>query len=358
MGILRQLSGQLFNVSVCSIIGCGTVAAQSTPSEFAELSFQALLDTEIDDGLSGKSSMRRWSVAVQFKAVEFDGYRQNETDLPLKAVLYTGGDTPRTNRNFPIVPTVINQYAQIVQLGYQYADNVKLALQLPLIKQTTDHISTVPGYNEFEIASQGMGDMVITAGYMLNDSASARVWLNAGVSLPTGSIDEAGDTPRAPGDQQLPYTMQLGSGTYDFPLELSYQTKGQHSIALALSAMLRTGANDRHYRLGNNYELSAKYSYRASPRITVFGGAELSHADAIHGQDNDIVLDAPFPYPASITNPALYGGQKITVMAGLTYKALDWLNISLDGGKPLYQNLNGPQPKEVWRTSLQLSASF
>jgi hypothetical protein len=36
--------------------------------------------------------------------------------------------------------------------------------------------------------------------------------------LPTGSIDEVGDTPRNGSGtlERLPYTMQLGSGTYDF----------------------------------------------------------------------------------------------------------------------------------------------
>ena len=44
------------------------------------------------------------------------------------------------------------------------------------------------------------------------------VWkVGAGVSLPTGSIDEEGDTPRAPGDQQLPYTMQLGFRNLGLP---------------------------------------------------------------------------------------------------------------------------------------------
>ena len=66
--------------------------------------------------------------------------------------------------------------------------------------------------------------------------------------MPTGSIDEEGDTPRAPGSQQLPYTMQLGSGTWDFPLFLSFRKyEARWDWGMDASYTLRTCSNDRDY---------------------------------------------------------------------------------------------------------------
>jgi hypothetical protein len=50
----------------------------------------------------------------------------------------------RTNKNFPIVRTVIAQRAHIFSLGYQYSDTLSFHIALPLIKQATDHISSIP----------------------------------------------------------------------------------------------------------------------------------------------------------------------------------------------------------------------
>jgi hypothetical protein len=35
--------------------------------------------------------------------------------------------------------------------------------QLPFVMQSTDHISIVPGYDAFNISSEGIGDMAIVA---------------------------------------------------------------------------------------------------------------------------------------------------------------------------------------------------
>ncbi|MDO6566101.1 hypothetical protein Q4561_03440 [Alteromonas sp. 1_MG-2023] len=334
------------------------VLAQSTPSEFAELSFQALLDVDINEQDTELSSPNRWSFAVQFKAAEFDGYKIDDSDVSLDDVLFSPGDEPRTEANFPVVPTVIDQYAQIVQLGYQVNNRLKLGIQVPFIHQETDHISAVPGYDNFIITSTGLGDIALSVSYSLKDNIDYSWWVTAGVSLPTGSIDEEGDTPRDSGDQQLPYTMQLGSGTYDFPLEVSYQNKGEHSFSVSLSAMLRTGTNDRNYRLGNNYKLSGKYNFPLSQTTVLFTGAAYSYSDSIHGQDDEITVGGDYPYPASITNPNLYGGEKVSLSGGISFVPIDWLKVIADVSKPVYQNLNGPQPQELWRAGLQFSVLY
>ncbi|CAD5272690.1 conserved exported hypothetical protein [Alteromonas sp. 38] len=332
--------------------------AQSTPSEFAELSFQALLDIDINENDTQQFSANKWSFSVQLKAAEFDGYKIDDSDISLDDVLFSPGEEPRTTNNFPVVPTIIDQYAKIVQLGYQVNEGLKLGIQVPFIHQETDHISVVPGYEHFVISSSGMGDIALSASYALEDNSDFSWWVTAGISLPTGSIDEQGDTPRDAGNQQLPYTMQLGSGTYDFPVEVSYQNKGEHAFTITLSAMLRTGTNDRNYRLGNNYKLSGKYNFPLSQSTALFTGVAFGYSESIHGQDDEITIGGNNPYPASITNPDLYGGEKVSVFGGISFVPIDWLKVVADVSKPVYQNLNGPQPQELWRAGLQLSVLY
>ena len=332
--------------------------AQSTPSEFAELSFQALLDIDINESDSEQSSPNKWSFAVQLKAAEFDGYKVNDSDVSLDDVLFSFGQETRTSSNFPVVPTIIKQHAKIVQLGYQVNERLKLGIQVPFIHQQTDHISVVPGYEHFVISSSGLGDIALSASYALEDNSEFSWWVTAGLSLPTGSIDEQGDTPRDAGDQQLPYTMQLGSGTYDFPIEVSYQNKGEHAFTVTLSAMLRTGTNDRNYRLGNNYKLSGKYNFPLSQSTALFTGAAFGYSESIHGQDDEITIGGNYSYPASITNPNLYGGKRVSIIGGISFIPIHWLKVVADISKPVYQNLNGPQPQELWRAGLQFSMLY
>jgi hypothetical protein len=68
-----------------------------------------------------------------------------------------------------------------------------------------------------------------------------------------------------------------------------------------------------------------------------------------------LLVNAPIPYPASITNPELYGGKKASLGLGLTWKLSEAYRLSLEVSKPLYQHLNGPQPKEQWRNALSIS---
>lgn len=354
---LRTLLALAMMPPIVSLLMTEKAGAQSTPSEFAELSLLELFEQTIDDtDSSGPKSP--WTFAYQYRFAEFDGYLDGTKSLGLQDVLWNGPGEQRTAKNFPVVPTRITQSVHTVGVGYQLDDNWQLYLSAPYIRQESDHISIVRDYDFFVIESHGFGDTSVSASYSWNDTAEHNWQFSFGVTLPTGSIDEEGDTPRAPGDQQLPYTMQLGSGTYDIPLELSYQHSGLQNFDLRLAANIRTGRNDRNYRLGNNYTLSGRYQFDLSPTVKPFAGVNLQYSESIHGQDDDLLVNAPFPYPASITNPDLYGGTKVNVRLGLLWQFSQAYRLNIEAGKPVYQDLNGPQPKERWRSSIQISRAF
>ncbi len=325
--------------------------AQSTPSEFAQMSLQELFNQSIYDTEIQQSQASPWTLNYQYKTAIFEGYLDGTKSLSFNDV--KGPPSNGSGKTFPVVPTTITQTAHIYSLGYQFNEQWQGHLSVPYIKQSTDHLSLVPGYSTFTINTDGIGDAVMSASYALNSES----WLlSLGLSLPTGSIDEKGDTPRGPGNQQVPYTMQLGSGTYDFPVELSYQNSSAPNLSLRASATIRTGTNDRDYRLGNNYSLSGRYKVDLSSRLQGYVGLAGQYSDSIHGQDDSLLAGDPATlYPASITNPDLYGGKKISASLGLLWKITKDYQLNIALGKPIYQNLNGPQPKEKWRSSFYIS---
>lgn len=333
-------------------IGC---FAQTNPTEFAEMSLQDLLETSIDISTAQSPAQSGWHIAYRHKLVEFDGYLDGDRELGLTEVRWDGQPESRTSKNFPIVPTRIRQQAHIVNVGYQYSDDLRLHLSLPYIRQETDHVSIVPGYEDFMIATEGLGDTQVSASYKFVNAPQQHWWFSVGLSVPTGSIDEQGDTPRAPGNQQLPYTMQLGSGTFDVPVELGIQLSENRNLSLKLGATIRTGKNDRQYRLGNNYVIGGSYTFELSQDLKALIGAEFEYRQAIHGGDDSLLVSGVNPHPASLTNPNNYGGRKLCVGARLSWVIASQIHMIADYGKPVYQQLNGPQLEESWRSGIQFS---
>jgi hypothetical protein len=354
----QRVMPTLTRSTLLAIIYSSFSFAQSTPSEFAGMSLADLFEQSIDDPTDSNRNQSPWSFSFERKTAEFRDYLDGNDRVSQDDILWNGPSEPRTNKNFPVVPNNIVQTAYLVSLGYAINDSWRAHVSVPYIEQETDHISIVPNYSTFIIDSTGVGDMVVSASHKLSDSALADWWLTVGLSLPTGSIDEEGDTPRAPGDQQLPYTMQLGSGTYDFPIQLSYHAKGEHDINVMLAATIRSGTNDRDYRLGNNFSLTGRYQFNFSELIKPYISLGVQWADSIHGADTSLLVNSAYPYPAAITNPDLFGGIKVDARVGMSWEFINHYRLSVELGKPIYQNLNGPQTQEDWRSSLRISRPF
>lgn len=340
---------------VCFSLLPALVFAQTTPAEFAEMSLQELLTLSTEET---PQTHKRWSWSLRYQQAQFEGYLDGSETLSLDEVLFVPGGEVRSAKNFPVVPTVIKQRATIFGINYQWRERWRVSLALPYVQQETAHISIVPGYQQFLLKTHGIGDITLATRYRLYADPDESLHVNLGLSLPVGSIDEQGDTPRAPGEQQLPYTMQLGSGTWDFPIALSYRLTGAHDVRVDVAANIRTGQNDRHYRLGNRYSVKAKYQRPISDSVNVALGVELSHTDRIHGADESLLVATAFPYPAGTTNPDMYGGRKALASVGFAWQYSADMNLSVEFAKPLYQHLNGPQPQERWRGAVMLSRTL
>jgi len=348
--------GTRYLVILFGLVASTTFA--STPSEMADFSLQDLLSLSIDDTKEEEVNYTPWRFSLTYKQLRFDGYRSGTHGISIDDVLFSPGEV-KTDENFPVVPTEITQEAFIFSINYAINHLSSINVSLPYIKQGTDHVSSVPNYENFLLISDGVGDIATNYSRVLKRWNEQLLTWSIGLSLPTGSIDEVGDTPREAGNQQLPYTMQLGSGTWDIPLGLSYQKNASTWMWNAsLLAKIRTGKNDRDYRLGNRLTFSLSSKWRTQHKIKPLAKLQYNNWGSIHGQDDEITVPNPtFPYPAAITNPRYYGGKKVNAAIGVEYPLINQI-ITLEISAPLYQDLNGIQYNEEMHFSVNWDLSF
>ncbi|MGJ8649454.1 MAG: transporter [Opitutaceae bacterium] len=366
----------------CLYLALGLSAfGQTPPVDLADLSLGDLLNAKIIRSQSNQTAQEtkidgteaspqghfesnHFHFSLSYINVKFDGYKDGTKDLSISDVLRLPTDVP-TDDNFPVVPTIIHQQAMQFTGAYELSDEFSLSLSIPYIRQETEHVSSVVGFDEFTIISEGIGDIEAGVSWLKWLNQNNSLLFSLGLSLPTGSIDEKGRTPRnATMDTQLPYTMQLGSGTYDLKPSIVFTGKtGDWNYGANLSLTLRTGENSRDYRLGNVYQGSIWTRYELAdwiqPSIRLTGISW----DCISGQDDEILGPNPaFPYPAAVTNPKYFGGEKLLAQIGLRLRdpsgRLENSFLEVEAGMPFYERLNGPQPSESWRFSASIVLNF
>ncbi|MFW5450035.1 MAG: hypothetical protein ACKE9I_00425 [Methylophagaceae bacterium] len=353
MNFKLALQPSLFIFALC--FSLSQKALSQTPSDLAALSLQELMGISIDDDtdtvVHAHDHNERWSISYGYQRLELDGYRNGTDNLSDETAIFRPPEA-RTTTNYPILPTVITQEVHTLNLNYKLNEQLHLGITAPYILQSTEHKSIVPGFDEFTIRSEGVGDVAINVAYTLPLADSGRWKLLAAVSLPTGSISETGDTPRngAGTKERLPYTMQLGSGTYDFPLSIQYSNVHQQiHYGGQLSARIRTGKNNEGYRLGNTYGLNSWARWMTNSWFHPGLSIAYRHADKIQGRDDRLTVAGLFPFPANITDPDNYGADKVDLGASIricSQKKHCLQYIDLNISKAVYQRLNGVQIKE------------
>jgi hypothetical protein len=263
-----------------------------------------------------------------------EGYRQGTNTLSDADVL----------KFFPVVPVEITQEAHILSIALVQKKDWIFQATVPFLSQSTFHLSTkVP---PFTLDSQGIGDVTLEANRVFSHSNdNGRNYIGLGLGLPTGSIEEKGDTPRGPGSQ-LPYAMQLGSGTFDIKPSAGWSVPVGHQGAAGLdfSSVVRLGTNDREYSLGHRFELDAWYSHEVTDWLRIRSEVDLIWWGEIDGQDPEVTLGI-----APVAEPFNYGGFRVDV--GVTAQ-IDIPNtrgfLELGVKNPVAQDLNGTQIGTEW----------
>ena len=359
--VLSRLSyAEIGAVLAISLVVEHSALAQTVPTDLLDLSIEDLFDANVVSEADRTETRRKWHLSYTYAISEYEEYYLGTNRVSYDDVLFSPGVDARTDNNYPVVPTEITQEVHALRVGYDLTEALTVRAQLPFVMQSTDHISIISGYDAFNISSEGVGDIALVLDSTIRQTLNSSWKIGAGLSMPTGSIDEEGDTPRAPGNQQLPYTMQLGSGTWDVPLFLSFRKyEAGWDWGVDASFTMRTGENDRDYRLGNKGGLGGWLVWKGASALRPGVRLDYRWRDEIHGEDASLRVPIPaFPYPAPVTNPNAFGGEQVdvTLFARLPFAAGWYAEATY--AQPIYLDLNGPQSSQKYHFSIEIGTSF
>jgi hypothetical protein len=267
-----------------------------------------------------------------------------------------GTDSLTTNQVltlFDVSPSEMASQGFALDLVYGVADRFTLSATGTFAQKTMDHLSTLEGqsnaYLFYQTQASGIQDVKVNALYEILATRDFRFHFTAGVSVPVGSIEEGDVTPfSGSADTQLPYSQQMGSGTWDLMPGVTFGMQNDRaSFGLQAKGAIRIGENDRGWTLGDSFGTNMWAGLKATDWISVSLGARYSSWGNVEGFDE--ALDAN-ESPAH--NTLTQAGWRVDLPIGMNFVMPDG---QLQGHRlgfeflfPIHQDLDGPQLKHKW----------
>ncbi len=239
--------------------------------------------------------------------------------------------------SYMISPLSMDMKMNMLGLMYGYSEKVTIMTMLPVINNSMDLMMNMNG-NVFTAQASGVGDFKFSILF-----ENVENWVNnIGLNLPTGSIDEKDTTPMSNGSAvQLPYPMQLGSGSYELTLGTTFiKIWGENNWGNKADIIIRLNDNDRDYKLGNSFELNSWYSYSVNEKNTLMARVKLLKWNNIRGADA-----ALNPMMVPTADASLRAGTRADFLLGYNYQLAKEMLVGIEAGVPVYQKLDGPQLK-------------
>lgn len=278
----------------------------------------------------------RFMLSYRYMYMSMDGIRTGTNNVSSRQVL----------EDYMMAPLDMDMQMHMFGLMYAATDYLSIMGMVPYIKKSMNHLTRMG--ERFKTESEGFGDIKLTGLVKVFDNYDQRIHLSAGMSFPTGSIDERDDTPM--GSHLLSYPMQLGSGTFDLLPGITYL--GQHSNVswgAQVSGVIRLGENDRDYRLGNRLDATAWGAYDWFNWVSTSARMDWQSWGNVHGADP--ALD-PAMMPGA--DPDNQGGNRLDLLFGMNFyvpegpKLIKGQRLAVELGFPIYQDLDGPQLETDW----------
>lgn len=294
-------------------------------------------------------SKGEWMLSYRFKQMQMDGNRDGTDDLSDAEILAT------PNRfgmpaNLRVIPEEMT--GQMHMIGGMYAPTDWLTLMAmtkyidkEMKASTYNMMGTEIGENTMK--SSGWGDTSFGGLIRVYDDGKHHFHLNAGVSLPTGSIKEK-DEMLMPsgmrGTMRLGYGMQLGSGTFDLMPGITYYGhEGDWGWGAQVKSVLHLGESSQDYSFGDKHVATAWGSYSWVPSLSTSLRISAETEGDIDGIDDQIMG------ASQSADPDNYGGERISASIGMNYiipkGSLAGHRFAVEATLPVYQDLNGPQMK-------------
>lgn len=303
----------------------------STSLVCAHEAHQARADSHAPIGVMGDHLHKEgeWMFSYRYMHMAMEGNRDGDKRL----------SPAETRAAGPFMVAPLKMDMQMHMLGAMYApsDKVTFMVMVPYLETEMDHETGM--LMRFTTKSEGLGDIRLAALLPLYDYDGGKVHSTLSVSVPTGSIDERGNTPMA-SNVVLPYPMQLGSGTYDLRPGITWTKLNRGwSWGAQTTATIRLGGdNDRDYRLGNALDMQTWAAWNPASTISISGRLQWQAWQDVEGADA-----ALNPMVVPTADPNRRGGRRTDLHLGVNWLSGGGHRLALEYGMPVQQTLNGPQ---------------
>ena len=267
-----------------------------------------------------------WMFSYQYMNMDMEGNRTGTNRVSTQDIF---------NAGYTVAPLSMSMQMHMFGAMYGVTDTVSMMLMAPYLVSEMDHVTVmnVP----FTTSSEGWGDIKLTTSIGLVNEHATQLLINAGISLPTGSIDERDNTPMM-ANAKLPYPMQLGSGTYDMLFGATYIARAASwSWGAQGLAIVRTGTNDNNYTLGNRIDITGWLARAFTDAQS--GSIRLLYADWQNIDGSDPELN---PMMVPTADPNLRAGSRADIAVGYRF-SIHAHNLGFEYSLPIYQDLEGPQ---------------
>lgn len=247
-------------------------------------------------------------------------------------------------QNYMAAPQDMQMNMHMLGSMFAPSENVTLVAMVNYISNTMA-LKTKMGMG-FTTQSKGFGDLTLAALVNMFKLPHQSIHAIAGVSIPTGDIDQRGNTPMM-NNAQLAYPMQLGSGTLDPILGITYLgQKACYSWGVQTKNTFRIYANSEKYRLGNQFSMVGWGAIKASDYISFSGSLRYTNTQSIIGKDADLN-----PMLMPLFNTVNSGREQIDAGVGINFyipKGV-WKNLRLATELllPVLQQVDGIQMKNT-----------
>jgi hypothetical protein len=273
---------------------------------------------------------KEWMVYLRYQRTEQDGLRNSRDDLSSQDAFDQG---------YTVAPTEMTTDAVDIQMFYGWDEHWTFFAELPWIAREMEN-DTENG-DDFTTNANGIGDLKLGAVRTLHEDEGRKLIANLGLSVPTGSVDET-DNDADGNSITLPYSMQIGTGTYDVHPGVSWLVQyDTWSWGAQGQWRLRIGENNEGWAKSNEGDISAWLGKSFSPSIAGSLRVRGYFWGDVHGESDD--LD---PATNPLNDRHRQGGERIDLVGGLTWQLGEGheavRTLGFEAGKPVAEWLDGP----------------
>ena len=263
--------------------------------------------------------------------------------------------------NFPALPTNMQMYMTMIGAAYSFSDDFAVMGMTSYIENTMR--MNLNNGNDFTMTSGGVGDVTLLAKYRAyaddNLVPTNQVSVLFGLSLPSGSINKkfSNHTNDTFNGSLLPFKMQLGSGTVDPIIGLTYQGS-RDPFWWGFNTQLEGHIydNEQGYRRAQELRYDFYAMKQVHDKVVVHAQLNGWYEGKFSDEAYDVrVLGAGHNALSTANNlisplfdPDNYGGHKLHFGLGVQFQPLPLHVMELTASVPIHQDLNGPQLQDNW----------